>query len=523
MLDSKDSKKKSSRGIASENPLTSASRRAVNPISSVRPHASAPSATAAVSLRQGDTLWEVAQKKLGNGDRWGELRKADGSRFTSQEAKRLSVGTKVYLPGVKPTQQTNDSVTSLSQTSKGNTQFHRSNGIKPRVLTSSFASPNRNSQFSTTPALFSRTSQVSFNLSKSSKDKTPNQSFNTANNQGRNKQSADSSSTLNNPLINGTVKGIAMRAFPMSRGTPRKIPHTTSLDTNRAIGNMTEKAWNEHLNSRSDVVKNIRQTTWKDRNTKKTMPFPDAKSRRPDNFLKLKNGQGVAVEIKGTPLAAQSREAQKQRARDKVALSKRALLGNKKRGFQEVDRAITKVGLPILGPGGNTALPGEKQKHVIIKPKSGAKALPSTWSEHVKSLGGYKDSPKASKATKGILRTTKTVGTSGVTKGVLRGASRIAAPVAVGLDAWQLKNAYQKDGFGKEFRKTAGSVAGAWGGAAAGAAIGSAIFPGVGTVVGGVIGGVAGSEWGDDIEQGAEKAGKAIAGGAKKAWNKIFG
>jgi hypothetical protein len=42
-------------------------------------------------------------------------------------------------------------------------------------------------------------------------------------------------------------------------------------------------------------------------------------------------------------------------------------------------------------------------------------------------------------------------------------------------------------------------------------------------IVGGIIGGVAGSEFGDDIEQGAEKAGKAIADGAKKAWNKLFG
>ncbi len=115
-------------------------------------------------------------------------------------------------------------------------------------------------------------------------------------------------------------------------------------------------------------------------------------------------------------------------------------------------------------------------------------------------------------------------------QGVARGASKVLAPVAIGLDAWQLGSAYKKDGFGQEFRKTAGSVAGGWGGAAAGAAAGAAfgsVVPVVGTtagaIVGGVIGGVAGSEFGDDIEQGAEKAGKAIADGAKKAWNKHFG
>ena len=115
-------------------------------------------------------------------------------------------------------------------------------------------------------------------------------------------------------------------------------------------------------------------------------------------------------------------------------------------------------------------------------------------------------------------------------QGLARGASKVLAPVAVGLDAWQLGSAYKKDGFGQEFRKTAGSVAGGWGGAAAGAAGGAAIgsvVPVVGTaagaIVGGVIGGVAGSEFGDDIEQGAEKAGKAIADGAKNAWSKLFG
>jgi phage tail tape-measure protein len=66
---------------------------------------------------------------------------------------------------------------------------------------------------------------------------------------------------------------------------------------------------------------------------------------------------------------------------------------------------------------------------------------------------------------------------------------------------------------------------GAAAGAAGGAAIGS-VVPVVGTaagaIVGGVIGGVAGSEFGDDIEQGAEKAGKAIADGAKNVWNKFL-
>jgi len=113
---------------------------------------------------------------------------------------------------------------------------------------------------------------------------------------------------------------------------------------------------------------------------------------------------------------------------------------------------------------------------------------------------------------------------------VLRGASRVAAPVAAVFDVLRLNDAYQKDGFGQEFRRTVGSVAGGWGGAAAGAAGGAAIgsvVPIVGTaagaIVGGIIGGVVGSEFGDDLEQGAEEAGEAIADGAKNAWNNLFG
>ncbi|WP_373524822.1 hypothetical protein [Nostoc sp.] len=105
----------------------------------------------------------------------------------------------------------------------------------------------------------------------------------------------------------------------------------------------------------------------------------------------------------------------------------------------------------------------------------------------------------------------------------VRGTSKVLLPVAAALDVVRLNDAYQKDGFGQEFRRTAGSVAGGWGAAAGGAAIGMAVGGPPGAIVGGIIGGVVGSEFGDDLEQGAEEAGKAIADGAKNAWNNLFG
>ncbi len=54
-------------------------------------------------VRSGDTLWAIAQRELGNGNRWREIKKADGTPFTDAEARTLYVGQVVYLPGSSQT------------------------------------------------------------------------------------------------------------------------------------------------------------------------------------------------------------------------------------------------------------------------------------------------------------------------------------------------------------------------------------------------------------------------------------
>lgn len=49
-------------------------------------------------IRAGDTLWGVAQTYLGNGNRWREITRADGSTFTDAEARILQIGQSIYLP-----------------------------------------------------------------------------------------------------------------------------------------------------------------------------------------------------------------------------------------------------------------------------------------------------------------------------------------------------------------------------------------------------------------------------------------
>jgi nucleoid-associated protein YgaU len=51
------------------------------------------------TIKSGDTLWAIAQRNLGNGDRWREITKENGQSFTDDEARRLQIGQVVYLAG----------------------------------------------------------------------------------------------------------------------------------------------------------------------------------------------------------------------------------------------------------------------------------------------------------------------------------------------------------------------------------------------------------------------------------------
>lgn len=53
-----------------------------------------------IIIRKGDTLAKIAAIQLGNGARWTELLKPDGTTFSHQEAKRLQVGQVVLVPTI---------------------------------------------------------------------------------------------------------------------------------------------------------------------------------------------------------------------------------------------------------------------------------------------------------------------------------------------------------------------------------------------------------------------------------------
>jgi basic endochitinase B len=55
------------------------------------------------TIKAGDTLYLIAQRQLGNGDRWREIMKPNGTPFTEAEAGNLQVGQEICLPKNGPT------------------------------------------------------------------------------------------------------------------------------------------------------------------------------------------------------------------------------------------------------------------------------------------------------------------------------------------------------------------------------------------------------------------------------------
>ena len=67
-----------------------------------------------------DTLSRIAQRFLGNGDLWVDLMKPDGTPFTPEEAKDLQVGQLVYVPGESYTVVAHDTLSRIAQRFLGN-------------------------------------------------------------------------------------------------------------------------------------------------------------------------------------------------------------------------------------------------------------------------------------------------------------------------------------------------------------------------------------------------------------------
>ncbi|MEH2250085.1 3D domain-containing protein [Nostoc sp.] len=53
-------------------------------------------------IKLGDTLFIIAKQQLGDGNRWREILKLDGTPFTDQDASNLQVGQEICITGSTP-------------------------------------------------------------------------------------------------------------------------------------------------------------------------------------------------------------------------------------------------------------------------------------------------------------------------------------------------------------------------------------------------------------------------------------
>lgn len=53
-------------------------------------------------VKPGDTLFIIAKQQLGDGNRWREILKPDGTPLTDQDASNLQVGQEICIPGSTP-------------------------------------------------------------------------------------------------------------------------------------------------------------------------------------------------------------------------------------------------------------------------------------------------------------------------------------------------------------------------------------------------------------------------------------
>lgn len=49
-------------------------------------------------VKAGDILYDIAQRELGDGNRWHEIKKIDGTPFTDEDSRNLQVGQEICLP-----------------------------------------------------------------------------------------------------------------------------------------------------------------------------------------------------------------------------------------------------------------------------------------------------------------------------------------------------------------------------------------------------------------------------------------
>ena len=99
-------------------PAPAPKRTVASPVVSVAPKTSAVEVMKVVEVRAGDSLWKIAEQKLGRGSRWHDLVAVNPK---ISDPSRIGVGTKVVLPSIRPTASLKEVTASRIKVQKGDT------------------------------------------------------------------------------------------------------------------------------------------------------------------------------------------------------------------------------------------------------------------------------------------------------------------------------------------------------------------------------------------------------------------
>jgi basic endochitinase B len=81
-------------------------------------------------VQPGDTLFIIAQQKLGDGNRWREIKKTDGTPYTDADAGNLQVGQEICIPnGSTPPPTTGNGFASIVSRQSYEAMFPNRNGL----------------------------------------------------------------------------------------------------------------------------------------------------------------------------------------------------------------------------------------------------------------------------------------------------------------------------------------------------------------------------------------------------------
>ncbi|MBE9178546.1 LysM peptidoglycan-binding domain-containing protein [Oculatella sp. LEGE 06141] len=474
-----------------------------------------------VTVRASDTLWEIAQQELGEGSRWVELREADGSSFTEQEARQLQIGTEVYLPST---------TTVVEQTAI-------SASVAPEPSTSAFSSPvqsvayvvesgdtlwdiaerqlgdgNRWQELQKADGS-SFTEQEAHQLQIGTEVYLPNSERSPANSNELGEQayvveSGDTLWEIAQSQFGDGNRWQELRKADGSTFTEQDIHHLqvgtlvylsgakTAVSPATSASSSAQSDQREHVIRSGETLWTIAERELGDGNRWRELRKADGRSFTEQEVSQVREGTSVYIQ---TPLSLAGN------------VEKGVLFGSQQRYQLEPQRGDTvtgirdthagriskTTGLPVGAPLIRLDTPDNKTKypHINANPQLTGKPDPHT------------------RISPGTLRA------AGGTARVLEGVGKVAKPVAVVTDTIRLADAVEADGgrFGENTAVTAGSVAGGWGGAAAGAwggaqlgaaigALGGPVGAGVGGLVGGLAGGVAGAFGGSWVGENVVKS-----------------